>query len=143
MYVGVNLGAFAAVGAAARWGAVTVADLSGLARRHPLAGVSLAFAMLCLAGLPPGVVGLVAKVVVFQSAVDGGLVWLAVVMAVNVAIGLVYYLRVIAVLLRPADDETVPTGLVTRPVQVVLGLTLAAAAILSVLPGPLLDAVYQ
>jgi NADH-quinone oxidoreductase subunit N len=143
MYVGVNLGAFAAVGAAARWGAVTVADLGGLARRHPLAGVSLAFALLCLAGLPPGVVGLVAKVVVFQSAVDGGLGWLAVVMAVNVAIGLVYYLRVIAILLRPADDEAVPTGPVTRPVQVVLGLTLAAAAILSVLPGPLLDAVYQ
>ncbi len=115
---------------------------TGLARRHPLTGISLAFALLCLAGLPPGVVGLVAKVVVFQSAVDGGLGWLAVVMAVNVAIGLVYYLRVIAVLLRPAEDEQVPTGSVARPVQIVLVLTLAAAVVLSVLPGLLVTAVF-
>lgn len=72
MYAVVNLAAFGAVAAAARWGATTVADLAGLARRRPLVGVSLAFALLCLAGLPPGVVGLVAKVVIFQSAVDGG-----------------------------------------------------------------------
>jgi NADH-quinone oxidoreductase subunit N len=143
MYVVVNLAAFAAVGAAARWGAVTLGDLAGLARRHPLAGVGLAFALLCLAGLPPGVLGLVAKVVIFQSAVDAGLGWLAVVMAVNVAIGLVYYLRFIAILVRPSADQRVVTGSVAAPVRLVLGLTLAAAAVLSVLPGPLLDAVYQ
>ncbi|MEJ7627976.1 MAG: NADH-quinone oxidoreductase subunit N [Nocardioidaceae bacterium] len=142
MYAVVNLAAFGAVAAAARWGATTVADLAGLARRRPLVGVSLAFALLCLAGLPPGVVGLVAKVVIFQSAVDGGLGWLAVVMAVNVAVGLVYYLRVVALLLRPAEHAT-PVGTVGRPVQVVLAATLAAAVILSVLPGPLFTAVYS
>jgi NADH-quinone oxidoreductase subunit N len=141
MYAVVNLGAFAAVAACARWGAATVDDLAGLARVHPLAGLSLAFALLCLAGLPPGIVGLVAKVVVFQSAVDGGLGWLAVVMAVNVAIGLVYYLRVIAVMLQAPDGAT-PTGSVARPVQLVLGLTLAAAVTMSLLPGSLLGAVY-
>jgi NADH-quinone oxidoreductase subunit N len=36
----------------------------GLARREPLASAVLAFALACLAGLPPGVVGLVAKVAV-------------------------------------------------------------------------------
>jgi len=142
MYAVVNLGAFAAVGAAARWGATTVADLTGLARRRPLVGVSLAFALLCLAGLPPGVVGLVAKVVIFQSAVDGRLGWLAVLMAVNVAIGLVYYLRVIALLLKPADDEHLPSGSLAGPVRVVLAATLLAAIALSVFPGPLLSAAY-
>ena len=48
-----------------------VADCTGLARRSPWIGGSLAFALLCLAGLPPGIVGLIAKVVVFQRAVDG------------------------------------------------------------------------
>lgn len=142
MYALVNIGAFAAVGAATRWGAMTVGDLTGLARRDPLVGVSLAFALLCLAGLPPGVVGLVAKVVIFQSAVDGKLGWLAVVMAVNVAIGLVYYLRVIALLLRPAEQEYVPRRPVAPSVRLVLGATLTGAIAFSVLPGPLLAAVY-
>ncbi len=72
MYAVVNLGAFAAVAGRGPVGRGRRRRLTGLARRHPLAGLGLAFALLCLAGLPPGVVGLVAKVVVFQSAVDGG-----------------------------------------------------------------------
>ena len=193
MYAIVNLGAFAAVAAASAWGARTVEDMAGLARTRPLVGGSLAFALLCLAGLPPGVIGLVAKVVIFQSAVDGHLGWLAVVMAVNVAIGLVYYLRFIAVLVRPrAAGEPTEAGpevsvvsgarvsavtgaevsgvtgaavgavsgteasAVTGPrveparevavpwsVRVVLGGTLAAAVVLSILPGPLFDSVYR
>ncbi len=146
VYAVVNIAAFAAVAVASRWGATTVGDLAGLARSHPLVGGTLAFALLCLAGLPPGVIGLVAKVVIFQSAVDGRLTWLAVVMAVNVAIGLVYYLRFIAVLLRPAPDDLASrstSALISRPTQVVLGVTLAAAVVLSVLPGPLLSAVYS
>lgn len=142
MYAVVNLGAFAAVAAAARWGAVTVADFAGLARGRPLLGVGLAFALLCLAGLPPGVVGLVAKVVIFQSAVDGGLTWLAVVMAVNVTVGLVYYLRFVAVLVGGAADERVEPLRLARSTSAVLGVTLAAAVALSVLPGLLLDATY-
>jgi NADH-quinone oxidoreductase subunit N len=102
MYAVVNIGAFAVVVATAPYGVVEVRDLTGLARERPLLGIALGFALLCLAGLPPGIVGLLAKVVVFQSAVSGDLTWLAVVMAVNVAIGLVYYLRVVVVTLAPA-----------------------------------------
>ena len=40
----------------------------GLARREPVASAVLAFALACLAGLPPGVVGLMAKVVVVPAA---------------------------------------------------------------------------
>ncbi len=104
MYAVVNIGAFSVVAAAASWGAVDVSDFAGLVRRTPALGLALGFALLCLAGLPPGVVGLVAKVVIFRSAVDGHLGWLAVVMAVNVAIGLVYYLRFITTLLRPPEE---------------------------------------
>jgi NADH-quinone oxidoreductase subunit N len=150
MYAIVNIAAFAAVAAASRWGATTLDDMAGLVRSRPLVGVSLAFALLCLAGLPPGVVGLVAKVVIFQSAVDGHLGWLAVVMVVNVAIGLVYYLRFVAVLLRPAAGSAIASG---QPgmrggaeagvERIVLAATLAASVLLSIVPGPLFSAVYR
>jgi len=146
MYAVVNLAAFAVVLAARAWGAVRGEDLTGLARTHPWLGLGLGFALLCLAGLPPGVVGLVAKVVIFQSAVGAGLWWLAVVMAVNVAIGLVYYLRFLVELVRPCGDglsEDAEGGprKVAWSTELVVGITLAAAAVLSVFPGLLLSVV--
>lgn len=148
MYAVVNVSAFAVVVAVSAWGAVTVDDFRGLARTRPWLGLALAFALLCLAGLPPGFVGLVAKVVIFRSAVEGELTWLAVVLAINVALGLVYYLRFIAVLLAPAPD---PSAAAESPRAARLGgqrephgaelfvimVTFLAAAVLSIFPGPL------
>lgn len=105
MYGVVNLGAFAAVALVARThpgGRLT--DYRGLYAKHPALALLLAFFLLCLAGLPPGLVGLFAKVTVFSAAVDAGLGWLAVIMAVNVVIALVYYLRWTAELFRPAPE---------------------------------------
>ncbi|MFY9914273.1 MAG: NADH-quinone oxidoreductase subunit N [Nocardioidaceae bacterium] len=157
MYAIVNLTAFAAALAVASWGKSDIADCAGLARTHPWIGGSLAFALLCLAGLPPGVVGLIAKVAIFRSAVDGDLIWLAVVVGVNVAIGLVYYLRFLAVLVRPAAyDVADPAGAgdnqlderwagldraVPWSTEFVVGITLAAAVVLSVFPGLLFSAI--
>jgi NADH-quinone oxidoreductase subunit N len=158
MYAIVNVCAFAAVLAAGCRGAVRVTDFAGLAGTHPWTAAALGFALLCLAGLPPGVVGLVAKVVIFQSAVDGHLVWLAVVMAVNVAIGLVYYLRFVVAVFRPAPGiapAAVGPDAAVRPdptasaqvdatswsVHLVIGATFVAAVVLSVLPGPLFGSV--
>jgi NADH-quinone oxidoreductase subunit N len=63
-----------------------------MARAHPVVAVALAFFLACLAGLPPGLAGLFAKIVVFRGVLTGGYAWLAVVMAVNTVIGLYYYL---------------------------------------------------
>ena len=87
-------------------GSTSFDDLSGLARTDPWVGVPLAFAVLVLAGFPPAVIGLVAKYVVFVPVVSGGWTWVAVIMAVNVMIGLAYYLRFVATLFAPAE----PTG---------------------------------
>jgi NADH-quinone oxidoreductase subunit N len=139
IYALVNLGAFAVVAMMTRHRpAGRIADYAGLVRREPWAGVGLAFALLCLAGLPPGVVGLFAKLVVFWVVVDGGLGWLAVVMAVNVAIGLAYYLRWIVVVLGPvrrddSDPDVVPS------VGAAIGATAAAAVALSIAPGVVLQ----
>ncbi|MBQ1123408.1 NADH-quinone oxidoreductase subunit N [Streptomyces sp. B15] len=106
MYAVVNLGAFAVVAALQPHGSDgRLDDYRGLVRTHPLAAAALAFFLLCLAGLPPGIIGLFAKVTVFQAAVDAGLGWLAVVMAFNVVIALVYYLTWTALLFRPAAPQ--------------------------------------
>ena len=102
--------------------------------------IALAFALVALAGLPPGVVGLVAKVVVFDAAA-GPATWLAVVMAVNVAIGLVYYVRWLLELFRPAEVAERSTYDVPNGVGVAIGMTLTAGIVFSVFPGLLLDPV--
>jgi NADH-quinone oxidoreductase subunit N len=139
IYSVVNLGAFAVVAMMTRHRpAGAIADYQGLVRREPWAGIGLAFALLCLAGLPPGVIGLFAKVVVFESVVDGGLGWLAVVMAVNVALGLAYYLRWMVVVLGPVGDDAASPD-VHPAVGTAIGSTLVAAVALSVAPSVVLQ----
>ncbi|MEU8650913.1 NADH-quinone oxidoreductase subunit N [Streptomyces sp. NPDC048737] len=133
MYAAVNLGAFAVAALVGRTHAANrVTDYQGLYARNPLSALVLAFFLLCLAGLPPGIIGLFAKVTVFSAAVDAGLGWLAVVMAANVVIALYYYLRWTALLFRAPEDETGKHP-VSAPLTVaitltaVLGITLSGA----------------
>ncbi len=146
MYAVVNLGAFAVAALVARTHPGNrISDYRGLYKQQPLAALALAFFLLCLAGLPPGIIGLFAKVAVFQSAVGAGLGWLAVVMAVNVVIALYYYLRWTALLFRapegePARGESVRDasahGLraVPFPLTAAIAVTAAGALILSGAP---------
>ncbi|GAB2819558.1 NADH-quinone oxidoreductase subunit N [Actinocorallia aurea] len=148
-YAVMNLGAFAVVtGFANRRGSLQaeggegnlLASYRGLARRNPAEGLALAFFLVCLAGLPPGIMGLIAKVVVFEAVMTGPVVWLAVVMALNTVIGLYYYAVWAVRLFAPEGEEgagLMPRGL---PFRVALGLTAAGAVVLSVLPNLLLHA---
>ncbi|RSN71105.1 NADH-quinone oxidoreductase subunit N [Actinomadura sp. WAC 06369] len=145
-YAVMNLGAFAVVTGFRRrtderaQPIDTLDDFRGLARRAPATAAALAFFLICLAGLPPGVMGLFAKVVVFRGVVAGDVVWLAVVMAVNTVVGLYYYLlwaaRLFAAPTGPAA-ETAP-GL---PVRFAVAATAAGAIVLSVAPQVILQTV--
>ncbi|MEU1313533.1 NADH-quinone oxidoreductase subunit N [Streptomyces tibetensis] len=133
MYGAVNLGAFAVAALVGRTKVLNrVSDYRGLYASSPLSALFLAFFLLCLAGLPPGIIGLFAKVTVFSAAVDAGLGWLAVVMAVNVVIALFYYLQWTALLFRAPEGEPekhrVP-GPVTAAIALtgVLGIALSGA----------------
>ena len=67
IYAFLNLSAFAvAAVVGTRYPAQRLSDYRGLVRDEPGAGWPLAFALVALAGLPPGVVGLLAKVVVLR-----------------------------------------------------------------------------
>ncbi|CAL9299909.1 NADH-quinone oxidoreductase subunit N [Streptomyces sp. SudanB182_2057] len=123
MYAAVNLGAFAVAALVGRGRPLNrVADYRGLYATNPLSALLLAFFLLCLAGLPPGVIGLFAKVTVFSAAVDAHLGWLAVVMAVNVVIALFYYLQWTALLFRAPEGEPVRHR-VPAPLTAALALT--------------------
>lgn len=150
LYAVMNLGAFAVViGFRRRGGTLspswdTLDDYRGLARRSPAVAAALAFFLICLAGLPPGVMGLFAKVVVFRATVAGGVTWLAVVMAINTVIGLYYYLVWAARLFTPAPGpqpgpsyDPAP-GL---PVRAAITAAAAGAVVLSAAPQIVLQTV--
>ncbi len=153
MYGVVNLGAFAvAVLVSGARRANRLADYRALYAARPLAALALAFFLLCLAGLPPGVIGLFAKVAVFSTAVDAGLGWLAVVMAVNVVIALYYYLRWTGLLFARPEPPRSAAGLaLTRTdgfggeaaVKARIPFTLATAIGLAALTGVALSGAPQ
>lgn len=131
-----------------------LAAYRGLYRERPRSAFALAFFLLCLAGLPPGVMGLFAKVVVFKAAVGGDLVWLAVIMAVNVVIALYYYLRWAAILfdvsLFGAPQLAAPEGIAVPALpravpalapRIAIGIAFVLAVVFSFWPNPALDAV--
>ncbi|MEU2772442.1 NADH-quinone oxidoreductase subunit N [Streptomyces sp. NPDC007162] len=134
MYAAVNLGAFAVAALVGRTRQLNrVSDYRGLYARNPLTALLLAFFLLCLAGLPPGVIGLFAKVTVFSTAVDAGLGWLAVIMAVNVVIALFYYLQWTTLLFRAPEGEPAKHPL-PAPLTAALALTGALGIALSGAP---------
>ncbi|MEU4338862.1 NADH-quinone oxidoreductase subunit N [Micromonospora lupini] len=142
-FVVLELAAFAGVTALRPVGADggTLDDLRGAARRHPWRGAALGLALVGLAGLPPGLAGLFAKVTVVRSLLDGGAAWLALVVALNAVIGLAYYLRVTAALWAPtttpgAAAPAVPVGGV---VAAVLAVATVAAVVLGFAPQLVLD----
>ena len=118
----------------------SLAAYAGLLRAHPLLGGALGLALLSLAGLPPGVVGLVAKVVALRPVVGAEEWVLALVAVANAVLGIAVYVRWFAVLLRdPADAPTAPwTGRIPRPALAALVLGGAALVLTSVLPQLLL-----
>ncbi|MFL6110502.1 MAG: NADH-quinone oxidoreductase subunit N [Catenulispora sp.] len=137
MYAAMNLGAFAVVHSVR---GTSLDAYRGLARTRPLASAALAFFLLCLAGLPPGLMGLFAKVAVFGAAAGSHLVWLAVVMAVNVVIALYYYLSWTARLFAVPDAATAAIGRSPATLRWAIGLTVLAAVLFSVWPQPALGA---
>jgi NADH-quinone oxidoreductase subunit N len=137
IYSIVNLSAFAVVSVVGGGRQDTLDSYAGLSRREPVAAAALAFALLCLAGLPPGVVGLFAKLVVFQAIVNSGTGWLAVVMAANVAIGLAYYLRWLVMVFWPSGDVE-PTNL-PNGAGVAISTTLTLAVVFSLWPAGILS----
>lgn len=142
-YAVMATGAFAVVGVVARRGddRHALTEYRGLASARPvLAGLLILF-LLAQAGVPlTG--GFIAKLSVFNAAVNAGQYSLALIGMLAAVIGAYVYLRIVLAMVAPADDEAAPEGpriLVDRSTG--LALTIAAAAILflGIVPGVVLD----
>jgi NADH-quinone oxidoreductase subunit N len=118
--------------------------LAGYGRERPLLGAVLTLSMLSLAGFPP-LAGFVGKFVLFGSAVEADMTWLAVIGAVGSMISLGYYLRVLAVLWLGTPDPGRPRKLLVVPPAAgavallsaagVIGLAVAASPVIALCEG--------
>jgi NADH-quinone oxidoreductase subunit N len=142
-----------AIMAAAAFGAIVVLsrrgfeadridDFKGLNARNPwMAGLVLCI-MASLAGVPP-FLGFWAKLAVLRAALDGGLMWLAIVAIVCAVIGAFYYLRVIKVMYfdEPQSFDGMGEAMVPRddrPLRIAFGANALALLVLGFYWNPLM-----
>jgi NADH-quinone oxidoreductase subunit N len=131
VYGFMNTGAFLFVGLVEYWDVGReFEDYNGLARHAPIASVAMTIFLLSLAGIPVGA-GFLSKYVLFLGAINAGLWWLAAVGAINSALSLFYYSRVIKAMWieEPAESleiEQYPIGLYTA----VIAAAVATVALL-------------
>ena len=144
-YAATNLGAFLAVNAvSARLGSDEIAAYAGLLRRAPLTAVVLALCLASLTGLPP-TAGFIAKVYVFNGAIqtgEAGLVGLVAIAVLNTAISAFYYLRWVRTMIL--DDPSDPTPIATPGgTQAVLLIAAAGVLCFGLWPAPLIAAAQR
>ena len=120
LYVVGVLGAFGVIVSMRRSDGMVeeIDDLAGLAQTRPGMGWTMTAVLFSIGGIP-FFVGFFGKLFVFYAALDGGLLWLAVVAALFSVISAAYYLRVVKVMWfdEPRSSfEAAPAGvaLVTR-----------------------------
>jgi NADH-quinone oxidoreductase subunit N len=128
-YALATLLAFAVVAALVQIrGSARARDLSeyrGLLAQHPVLASALGLALLSLAGLPPGFLGLIAKVTALRPVVTSELWFLAVIAAVNALLGVAVYLRWLINIISTPDlsgqtlAPAVPDGVVPVAVHAV------------------------
>ena len=128
---------FAVIAITSRTGDDSIEGLNGLIKRSPLLASLLVFGLLSLLGMPP-TVGFMAKVIVFGSALNANLAWLAIIGVVNTVIAAYYYLRVIRAIVfeDPADTSPIKADM---PVLVATSVAAVGAGVLGIAPFLLLE----
>lgn len=137
-YMVTNLGAFIAVIAFFNVaGSDEIQRYSGLARRSPLLALGLAVCLASLGGMPP-MVGFISKLYLFYGVYQQGLEWLVVAGALNSAVSLYYYLRVVKTMyfVEPAESTSVASSGTTR---VALVASVLAVFVVGLYPSPFIQ----
>jgi NADH-quinone oxidoreductase subunit N len=113
---------------------------SGMIKLSPMAAVIMALFMLSLAGIPPFSV-FWGKIYIMSAALNAGFVGLAVIMAINSAIAVYYYLKLIVYMFLKepiAADAAVLSENTSRPLMVVVGVSVVTAVAAIILVEPIL-----
>jgi NADH-quinone oxidoreductase subunit N len=114
----------------------SIAGLSGLFWRRPVAACVITLALLSLARVPPAI-GFIAKMYLFAACIHTQLWYLTSVMVVSSVIGLFYYLNIILVMsMRTGDAPPVAAmPVVSRVVMAAVGLPML---VFGIMPQPLM-----
>lgn len=106
-------------------------DFKGLNARSPWWAFVMLLVMFSLAGMPP-TVGFYAKLLVLQSAVKAGFLWVAIVGVIAALIGAYYYLRIVKLMYfdEPADRSPIVARGDTRFLLSANGIALLVLGIL-------------
>jgi len=138
-YVFMNLGAFGVVVALAQQGrdCERVDSFAGLAQTRPLLAGLMTLFMISLAGIP-GTAGFIAKLTIFASAVNAGLIPLAILGVLMSVVSVYYYLRIPVLMYMREPGEEAPRSELKTGEGVVLGVCAAAVIWLGLVKLPLL-----
>lgn len=114
-------------------GLTKIEEYNGLSQRNPLIALTMALALFGLAGIPP-LAGFVGKFFLFSIAAKAGMHWLVAVAAINSAVSLYYYLRIVrAMYIEPPDEDA--SQLPISPVMVsTLLIATLGVVLLGVIP---------
>ena len=142
-YAFTNIGAFTAVAVLRDAGVGDELDhYAGLAKRQPVVALLFTLFLLSLAGVPL-LVGFAGKLFVFQSAMQAGLIALAVIALLNTVLAFFYYFRVIvAMWLSPATASASPLA-VNAVAVTALAVSALLVVALGILPAPALELIAQ
>lgn len=106
---------------------------AGLGRKRPWLAATMTFFLLSLGGIPP-LAGFAGKILVFQSVLDAGWYWLAVLGIVTSVVALVYYFRIIAYMyFRESEYEAPRTS--STATNVAIAVALAGTVLFGLFPG--------
>ena len=99
VYMVMNLGAFIIILSMRRdnQSVEEISDLKGISQTHPFIAFSFVILMFSMAGIPP-LAGFFGKWLVFASAVNAGLIPLAIIGVLTSVVGAFYYLRIIRIM---------------------------------------------
>ncbi|HXH20503.1 MAG TPA: NADH-quinone oxidoreductase subunit N [Dehalococcoidia bacterium] len=137
-YAFTNMAAFVVVIVISdRTGSDLIADYGGMWQRAPVLALALTLALVSLTGIPP-TVGFIAKVYIFNAAVESDLVWLVVIAVLNSVVSAFYYLRIAGTmfLAEPRSRERIATS---YPVRLALAVAAVGILALGIVPSPLLE----
>ena len=139
IYSVMNMGAFGVVIMLRKAGArgEDLSDFAGLGKTNKTAAFLMLIFLFSLTGIPP-MAGFVGKFYVFKSAVQAGMVWLAVVGVIFSAISAYFYLRVIMLMYMYEPKEQF--SLVQSPaLALALAVCVTAVLVIGVHPSDVLE----
>jgi len=112
-----------------------IQDYAGLGRKYPLLAAAMTVAMLSFTGIPP-TLGFVGKFFLFQTAIQGGYIGLALIGVLTSLVSAYYYLRVVVVMYMQEGD---PQARSETWLNLTVGATATGTVLLTAFAAPLFE----